>query len=164
MSKNKGTYYEALEALQQPTWIKVERKLSAFDKRAAAGAVLKCGNSFDISRLAQSILKKEDAEHMLVFCLDAINNVKHIARVSTGGLSSLSLAQQDVLRYPILAGSKAFVMAHNHPSGDPTPSGCDIRMTRKIAESAKIMDLQLIDHVVVAHERCASMLELGHLE
>jgi DNA repair protein RadC len=164
MAKPKGVYHEALAALQLPTWLKIERKLSAFDKRAAAGAVLKCGNGFDIWRFAQSILKVEDVEVMLVFCLDGTGNIKHIGQASRGGPHGVVISVADLLRYPIISGSKSFILAHNHPSGDPTPSGADIALTKKVAEAAKLMNLELMDHVVVAHDRHASMLELGYIE
>jgi DNA repair protein RadC len=56
---------------------------------------------------------------------------------------------REVFRAAILDGAGAIILAHNHPSGDPTPSSEDIRITRQLVEAGKILDIEVLDHVVV---------------
>jgi DNA repair protein RadC len=69
--------------------------------------------------------------------------------ISLGTLSSTPAEPCEVFRGAILAGSAAMIVAHNHPSGDPTPSQADSNVTRKLGEGSKILDIQLLDHVIV---------------
>jgi DNA repair protein RadC len=59
---------------------------------------------------------------------------------------------REVFRGAILAGAAAMVVSHNHPSGDPAPSSADIKITRQLCEAAKILDIQLLDHVIVGNK------------
>ena len=60
-------------------------------------------------------------------------------------------------------GSGAILVAHNHPSGDPRPSDSDFRATRRLATAAEALDCTLLDHLVFAGEKCASLRRLGYL-
>lgn len=69
--------------------------------------------------------------------------------ITLGTATSSLAAPREVFRGAILAGATALVVAHNHPSGDPAPSAADITVTRALRESAKIIDIDLLDHVIV---------------
>lgn len=101
-------------------------------------------------------------EEMWVLALDGRNGLRASRRVAQGGLHGCSVAARDILRVAIADGASAIVLAHNHPSGDPTPSIEDVAMTRAVAEAAAVVGVPLVDHVVVAGGgRYASMLDLG---
>jgi DNA repair protein RadC len=75
----------------------------------------------------------------------------------------MHVAPRDVLRVAVREAASAFVLAHNHPSGDPAPSEEDIAFTRAGAQAAAVVGTPLLDHVVVARRQSRSMLELGLL-
>ncbi len=68
--------------------------------------------------------------------------------ISLGTATSALAAPREVFRGAILAGATALVVAHNHPSGDPAPSAADVQVTRQLREAAKIIDIDLLDHVI----------------
>jgi len=69
--------------------------------------------------------------------------------VSMGTLDATSVDARTILRRALLANAAAFIMAHNHPSGDPRPSHADIDRTREISKASKIVGITLIDHIIV---------------
>lgn len=69
--------------------------------------------------------------------------------ITLGTLNSTLVSPREVFRGAILAGAAALVVAHNHPSGDPVPSAADITVTRMLREAAKVLDIELLDHVIV---------------
>jgi DNA repair protein RadC len=71
--------------------------------------------------------------------------------ITLGTIDATLVSCREVFRGAILAGACALVVAHNHPSGDPAPSAADINVTRKLREAAKILEIELLDHVIVGH-------------
>lgn len=74
--------------------------------------------------------------------------------VTAGTVSSSLVHPREVFRPAILAGASAIICAHNHPSGDPTPSTADIRVTRQLRDAAEVVDIALIDHMILGHREC----------
>ena len=103
-------------------------------------------------------------EEMWVVSLDGRNRLRGTRRVAQGGLHGCAVSARDVLRAAIGDAASGFVLVHNHPSGDPTPSAEDVRMTEAVARASAVVGVPLVDHVVVAGELHASMLELGYLD
>ncbi len=101
-------------------------------------------------------------EHLWVASLDSGNHLCGIRRVAHGGAHALVIGAREVLRAALHDGATAFVMVHNHPSGDSRPSDADIEMTVNIARAAAVIGVPLLDHVVITVEgRYSSLLELG---
>ena len=73
----------------------------------------------------------------------------------------MQLAVRDPLRLALREAASAFVLVHNHPSGDPTPSAEDLRFTERVAEAAEILGTPLVDHLIVAGDRYRSLLDDG---
>lgn len=71
--------------------------------------------------------------------------------VSLGTLTSTLAGPREVFRGAILAGASAVIVSHNHPSGDPAPSAADVQITRQLRDASRVIDIDLIDHVVVGH-------------
>ncbi len=69
--------------------------------------------------------------------------------ITLGTLTGTLVTPREVFRGAILAGAAAIIVAHNHPSGDPAPSAADITVTRMLRDAAKVLDIELLDHVVV---------------
>jgi DNA repair protein RadC len=104
-------------------------------------------------------------EEMWVLSLDGRNHLRGTRRVAQGGVHRLVVTQREIMAAAIADAASTFVLAHNHPSGDPTPSSDDVTMTRMTAAAAEMMGIPLVDHLVVAADGSyRSMLELGVLE
>jgi DNA repair protein RadC len=71
---------------------------------------------------------------------------------------------RDVLRVALREAASSFILVHNHPSGDPTPSEEDVAFTRTIAAGAVLVGTPLVDHVVIAREHASSLFDLGLLK
>jgi len=67
----------------------------------------------------------------------------------------------EVFREAIKLNSAALIVVHNHPSGDPTPSAEDVLVTRQIVDAGKLLDIDVLDHLVIGHGRYVSMRERG---
>jgi DNA repair protein RadC len=104
----------------------------------------------DVVGIMQERVRTLDKEIFWVLALDAKNRLKGApATVSEGLLDASLVHAREVFRPAIQMGSAAVVLTHNHPSGDPTPSAEDIRLTRKMVESGKVVDIRVLDHVIL---------------
>ncbi len=90
-------------------------------------------------------------EKFWVLCLNRKNRLLRKVEVSSGTVGSTLVHPREVFREAIRASSSAIVCAHNHPSGDPSPSTADIRVTRQLREAALAVEIELLDHVIVGH-------------
>ncbi len=104
-----------------------------------------------------------DHEELWLLALDGNNRLRAARRVASGGLHGVVVSARDPLRLALREGASAFVLVHNHPSGDPTPSREDVAFTRSIAEGARLVSTPLLDHVIVTRGGSTSLLEEGLL-
>lgn len=74
--------------------------------------------------------------------------------ITTGTVTAALAHPREVYRPAIVGGATAIICAHNHPSGDPAPSGADIQLTRQLREASRTVDIELIDHVILGHPDC----------
>lgn len=102
-------------------------------------------------------------ECMLVLSLSAKNEIITTAEVSTGTLTNTLVHAREVFEPAIRCGAAHIILAHNHPSGDPTPSGEDYKVTRAMKEAGKVLGIPLTDHVIIGHEAYFSFEERGQL-
>lgn len=91
-------------------------------------------------------------ENIVVFNLDARNKIINLSRVSTGTIDAAYSTGREVLKTAVLSNASSFIMAHNHPSGDPKPSSQDIKITEKMVRCGYLMDIPLIDHIIVGSD------------
>ena len=105
----------------------------------------------------------EDLKHEVfrVALLDAQNRLLRDRIISEGTLSASLVHPREVFKPAILESAASVILLHNHPSGDPTPSREDIRLTRQLVECARLLDLSIHDHVVIGHGRFVSLAEHG---
>jgi DNA repair protein RadC len=104
-----------------------------------------------------------DHEELWLLALDGHHGLRGARLVASGGIHGLHVAARDALRIALREGASAFVLVHNHPSGDPTPSPEDVAFTRTVERAAGVVGTPLLDHVVIARRRATSMLEAGLL-
>jgi DNA repair protein RadC len=90
-----------------------------------------------------------EKEHVVVICLNTRMNVTGWHMVSVGSLSEATCHPREIFRPVIVRCAFAFVLVHNHPSGDPSPSRADERVTRRIREAAELLRIGMADHVII---------------
>ena len=100
-------------------------------------------------------------EHLIVILLNTINAVVGYTVVSTGTVSESMAYTRDILRPVIVGGTKHFIMIHNHPSGNPSPSEQDYSLTRQVNQASHLMNLTLRDHLITCSQTYFSFKELG---
>ena len=114
---------------------------------------------------AASILSHEMAlleqEHLRVVLLNMKHDVLGIHEVYKGSVKASLVRVGEVYREPIRRNAAAIIVTHNHPSGDPTPSAEDIHVTRQLVEAGHLLDIDLLDHLVIAQRGWVSMRERG---
>lgn len=115
----------------------------------------------DAADLLTPFLASLDHEEMWVVLLDTRNRVKSLVLLYKGSVNSTQVRVGEVFRQAVAENSPAILVAHNHPSGDPSPSPDDVTMTRSIVQAGKLLDVDVIDHLVVCQERFVSLKERG---
>jgi DNA repair protein RadC len=104
-----------------------------------------------------------EREELRVLLLDTKNVVSAQRTVYRGNLAGSSVRIGEVYRDAVRACAAAIIVAHNHPSGDPTPSGEDLRITAELAEAGRLLDIELLDHLILGRGRWSSLRALGAL-
>jgi DNA repair protein RadC len=130
---------------------------------ASLEATVRIPDRTAVEAWAQSRLATLDHEELWLLALDGRHGLRAARRVAAGGIHGLHVAPRDALRVALREGASAFVLVHNHPSGDPAPSPEDTAFTRSVEQAAAVIGTPLVDHVVVARRRAVSMLEVGLL-
>ena len=100
-------------------------------------------------------------EEFKVILLNNAKRVLGIVDISLGGLMEVSVDVKVVIAAALKARATEIILAHNHPSGEPTPSRQDIALTQRIIEAAKLFDIDVIDHLVMTSEGCYSFSDNG---
>jgi DNA repair protein RadC len=132
--------------------------------RAASGdAMARMPDRAAVEEWGRPRLATLDHEELWLLALDGHHGLRASRLVASGGIHGLHVAARDALRIALREGASAFVLVHNHPSGDPEPSREDIAFTRTVERAAAIVGTPLLDHVVIARRRATSMLEAGML-
>jgi DNA repair protein RadC len=115
----------------------------------------------DIAALVLHEMSVLDQEQVRVMLLDVRNRVLAMPTVYVGSVHTTNVRIGELLADALRVKAAAIVLLHNHPSGDPAPSAADVQMTKQLAEAAKLMDIDLLDHIVIGGGRFASMKALG---
>jgi DNA repair protein RadC len=104
-----------------------------------------------------------DHEEFWILLLNRNNKVIHRFMTSKGGLTATVIDVRTILKTAIDRLATSMILSHNHPSGNLTPSDADMQITRKLKEAGKIMDIQVLDHVIVSHYGYYSFADNGQL-
>ena len=127
---------------------RIDMPLVRESMRDATGSPVRARSPADIAALCADI-RQSAQEAFIVIDLNAKNNVIDTRLVTLGLLDASLVHPREVFRGAIADNAAAVVVVHNHPSGDPTPSAEDIRITRQLVEAGKVLDVQVLDHVVI---------------
>jgi len=106
-------------------------------------------------------VKDQRREHFLCLYLNARNQVIHRETISVGSLSASIVHPREVFYPGIQEAAASIVLAHNHPSGDVTPSREDLDLTRRLVKAGQIMGMEVLDHIIIGPEEYLSLKERG---
>jgi len=116
----------------------------------------------DAANLLMYQLAALDQEYLFVILLDTRNRVMGKPfEVYHGSLNTSLIRVGEVFREAVKTNAAALIVAHNHPSGDPSPSPEDVAVTRALVEAGKLLDIDVLDHLVIGHHRFVSLKERG---
>jgi len=115
----------------------------------------------DVENLLLAEMALLEQEHMRVLLLNAKNQVLAIPEVYKGSVNTTQVRLGELFREAIREGCPAIIVVHNHPSGDPTPSRDDVDMTRALIEAGKLLDIDVLDHIVIARQGVVSLRDKG---
>ena len=104
-----------------------------------------------------------ECECFAVLLLNTKRRVRGHHLVSIGSLNETLAHPREVFRAAVIGAAYGVVLMHNHPSGDPSPSDADVRMTNRFVESGRILCIEVIDHIIVGHQRHGSFREMGRI-
>lgn len=115
----------------------------------------------DAANLLMSEMSFLEREELRVILLSTRNDVLAVRTIYAGSVNSVSIRVAEVLRPAVRENAPAIIVVHNHPSGDPSPSPEDIRVTRQLTQAGKTLDIDVLDHVIIGRQRYASLKERG---
>lgn len=125
-------------------------------------------NPESIADLLREENRVYQVEHFQVVLLNTRRRLISVEKISQGTLDTILVHPREVFKTAIAAGASAIVLAHNHPSGDPTPSEADIKVTRELIRAGQLLKIEVLDHVILGRrteerdEDYVSLKELGY--
>lgn len=115
----------------------------------------------DVANLLMVEMSHLEQEHLRVVLLNTKNFVQKIHTVYVGTINSSAVRVGEVFKEALRTNAAALIVVHNHPSGDPTPSPEDAQVTRQLVEAGKLLDVDVLDHLVIGMGRWVSLRERG---
>lgn len=120
-------------------------------------------SSRDVAGILRGTIPDGPQEHFVVLAVDSRNTITATFTAGIGGLDNCPVDPASIFRFALLAGARALILGHNHPSGDPVPSTNDTEITKRLMDGAALLGLQILDHVIVTHDGYFSFLDSGLL-
>jgi DNA repair protein RadC len=108
-------------------------------------------------------MRNLNQEHFVVIFLNTKNQIIHRQTIFIGSLNASIVHPREVFREAVKRSAASIIVAHNHPSGDPAPSQEDIHVTKRLAESGKMIGIELLDHLIIGDRKFVSLKEKGYL-
>jgi DNA repair protein RadC len=118
----------------------------------------------DVAELLVPQFGSKPVEQFGVLLLDTKHRVLRTRLLSIGTLDASIVHPREVFREAASGGAAAIIVFHNHPSGDPTPSGDDVALTKRLIRAGDVMGIDVLDHVILAENRFHSLREAGDLK
>ena len=115
----------------------------------------------DAAALVSYEMSALEQEHLRVILLDRRNRVMETVEVYKGSVNSSQVRVGELFKEAVRKNASALVIIHNHPSGDPTPSPDDVAVTRAIVQAGKLLDVEVLDHLVIGQGKWVSLKERG---
>ena len=115
----------------------------------------------DAANLVMSEMGLLEQEHLRTMLLDTKNRVLATPTIYQGSLNTSLIRVGELFREAIRANCASLIVVHNHPSGDPTPSPEDVAVTKQIVEAGRLLDVEVLDHLIIGRQRFVSLKERG---
>ena len=115
----------------------------------------------DAAALLMVEMAYHEQEHLRLLLLDTKNRVMDSPTIYIGNVNTTVVRVAEIFRDAVRSNSTALIVAHNHPSGDPTPSPEDVRMTRQLVQAGELLGVEVLDHLVIGEGRFVSLKERG---
>lgn len=115
----------------------------------------------DAAQILMPLLAHREQEYLVVMLLDTRNRLLDVIEIYHGSLNSSMVRVGELFKPALQRNAAAILIAHNHPSTDPTPSPDDVTVTRVIVQAGKLLDVSVIDHLVIGLSRWTSLKEKG---
>ncbi|WP_243122800.1 RadC family protein [Haloimpatiens lingqiaonensis] len=135
----------------------ISRRFKAYK----SGEEYKITSPRDVANLLMEDMRYLKKEYLKIIMLNVKNIVLGVKDVSVGSLNSSIVHPREIFTEAIKKHSASIILCHNHPSGDPSPSGEDINVTRRIKECSKILGIDFLDHIVIGNGTYISLKEKG---
>jgi DNA repair protein RadC len=123
----------------------------------------KITGSKDVADYFQSMLGDLNHEEFWILLLDRGNKIMDSFRISEGGISGTVIDVRKILKVAIEKQASSIILCHNHPSGTLQASDADLKITRKITDASKIMDISVLDHIIIGNDKYYSFADEGIL-
>ena len=117
----------------------------------------------DAYEMIKDQLQDLDREQFIIACLNTKNEPTNISVVSVGTLNKAIVHPREVFKEAIKRSAASVICAHNHPSGDPTPSEQDIGLTHRLYEAGELIGIKVLDHLIIGDDQFVSLKEKGYL-
>ena len=145
------------KAIEVKAAIEIGRRLMATAPKEKATVT----SPADAANLLMAEMTFLEKEHLRLILLDTRNGVLATPTVYIGSLNASVVRIGELFRAALKENAAAFIVAHNHPSGDPSPSPEDIKVTRQLVQAGKILDIDVLDHIIIGRQRYVSLKERG---
>lgn len=115
----------------------------------------------DVANLLSAEMGLLEQEQLRLVLLNTKNQVIAVSELYRGSVNTSLIRIGELFREAIRQGCSALIVVHNHPSGDPSPSQEDVEVTRQMVEAGKLLDIEVLDHIVIGQQRYVSLKEKG---
>ncbi|MCZ7401376.1 MAG: DNA repair protein RadC [Candidatus Methanoperedens sp.] len=147
------------KAAQISACFEIARRLESFNSVEKP----KISSPEDVYRRLFPRMREQKKEMFIELCLDTKNQILKEEVISIGSLNANVVHPREVFKLALAESAAHIIVAHNHPSGDPTPSREDIEITKKLVETGNIMGITVLDHVIIGDGKHFSLKEAGHI-
>ena len=115
----------------------------------------------EVMSLVKGRLRGKKKEHFLALSLDTRNQLIKVSEISVGSLDTSIVHPREAFKEVIAASAASVIFVHNHPSGDPTASEDDIKLTKRLAEAGEIVGIDVLDHIIIGDKNFLSLKREG---
>ena len=148
-----------VKALQIQAAFELAKRMS----RAQAAKMLDFSNPETIANYYMEDFRHQEQEHLMLLLLDNKSHLLGEKKIFTGTVNASIISPREIYLEALKYHAVGIILLHNHPSGDPTPSDADRRMTRKVRDAGSLLDIPLLDHIVLGDKCYVSFHEKGYL-
>jgi DNA repair protein RadC len=123
----------------------------------------KINSTDDVVQAIKPMIADLNKEFFIALYLNTKNGILKQEIISIGSLNANVVHPREIFKTACMISASSIIVAHNHPSGDPTPSREDIEITKKLYEAGKMMGIEVLDHVIIGYDRYYGFKESGQL-